>query len=217
MENNPTGGNHTIYASNSSGIWENGTVLYRNKSLPTVIYVDAVFRYMIYVPPIQDENSSLEICEVGIVGCLPTNYGPLCDKTCPKHCSGPCNLKNGTCTFGCLNGWIGHKCDIDVHCMVNSNTSVVTCVPIVDKVYPSSGPVNGGTVVTITGKYLGNITDNISVNISGVICNDVTVTIPNTELTCVIGEGNTNQTVGISVSVNSTNYSNQTYKYFSFK
>lgn len=49
------------------------------------------------------------------------------------------------------------------------------------QVYPSSGPVNGGTLVTITGKYLGNTTDNISVNISGVICNDVTVTIPNTE------------------------------------
>lgn len=68
LENNPNGGNHTIYASNSSGIWENGTVLYRDTSLPTEIYVDSVFRYMIYVPPIQDENSSLEVCEVGIVG-----------------------------------------------------------------------------------------------------------------------------------------------------
>lgn len=68
LENNSNGGNHTIYASNSSGIWENGTVLYKNKKIPTVIYVDVVFRYMIYVPPPQDENSSLEVCEVGIVG-----------------------------------------------------------------------------------------------------------------------------------------------------
>ncbi|XP_071159994.1 plexin A3-like [Mytilus edulis] len=217
IENNSNGGNHTIYASNSSGIWENGTVLYRNETLPTVILVDVVFRYMIYVPPIQDENSSLEVCEVGIVGCPPANYGPLCNKMCPVYCTGPCDLENGTCTFGCLDGWSGDQCEIDAHCMVNSITLAKTCVPIVDKVYPSSGPVNGGTLVTITGKYLGNTTDNISLNISGVICHNVTVTIPNTELTCVIGKGNTNQTEGISVSVNSINYSNQTYKYFSFK
>ncbi|XP_052081072.1 plexin-A1-like [Mytilus californianus] len=101
--------------------------------------------------------------------------------------------------------------------MINSNTSVVTCVPMIDKVYPSSGPVNGGTLVTITGNYLGNANDNISVDINGVICHDVTVTIPKTEMTCVIGKGNTNQTMGIFVSVNATYYSNQTYKYFSFK
>lgn len=46
------------------------------------------------------------------LGCLPANYGTLCNKICPKHCLGPCDLKNGTCTFGCLNGWIGDKCDI---------------------------------------------------------------------------------------------------------
>ncbi|XP_063443277.1 plexin-A1-like [Mytilus trossulus] len=111
--------------------------------------------------------------------------------------------------------------DNTVNSLVNDGNKT-SCVTIEGpeiwvQVYPSNGPVNGGTLLTITGKYLGNANDDISVNISGVICNNVTVRKPNTELTCVIGEGNTNQTVGISVSVNSTYYSNQTYKYFSFK
>lgn len=47
--------------------------------------------------------------------------------------------------------------------------------------YPSTGPVNGGTLVTVTGKFLGNDSDSISVEISGVICHSVTVTVPGTK------------------------------------
>ncbi|CAG2238872.1 unnamed protein product [Mytilus edulis] len=34
-------------------------------------------------------------------------------------------------------------------------------------VHPSSGPVNGGTLLTITGTYIGNVNDNINVDVSG--------------------------------------------------
>lgn len=44
------------------------------------------------------------------LGCPPTNFGPLCNTTCPKNCHGPCDLVNGLCTYGCSNGWTGVDC-----------------------------------------------------------------------------------------------------------
>ncbi|CAG2257829.1 unnamed protein product [Mytilus edulis] len=43
--------------------------------------------------------------------CPPTHYGPLCNTSCPNNCYGPCDLENGHCVFGCLNGWIGVECE----------------------------------------------------------------------------------------------------------
>lgn len=40
---------------------------------------------------------------------------------------------------------------------------------------PTSGPINGGTLVTITGQNIGSEIDNISVTIDGVDCTDVDV------------------------------------------
>lgn len=68
LVNTTKDGNHTIYASNASDLWENGTVLYRGESLPTVINVSAVFRYLTYVSRNQNKFSELEVCEIGIVG-----------------------------------------------------------------------------------------------------------------------------------------------------
>lgn len=47
--------------------------------------------------------------------------------------------------------------------------------------YPSSGPVNGGTVLTISGNYLGNVHDSISIDIGGVRCTNLTVQTPYTK------------------------------------
>lgn len=49
------------------------------------------------------------------------------------------------------------------------------------QVYPTSGPLNGGTLLTISGNYLGNINDSISIDISGVRCHNVTVQKPYTK------------------------------------
>lgn len=46
------------------------------------------------------------------LGCPPTHYGPVCSKLCPVYCSGPCDLETGNCTSGCVNGWIGGKCEL---------------------------------------------------------------------------------------------------------
>lgn len=64
--NNTQEGNHTIYASNSSGFIGDVTIIYMNKYLPSEIKINAVFRYLIYAPPIQSNIS--EICEIGIAG-----------------------------------------------------------------------------------------------------------------------------------------------------
>ncbi|XP_076089861.1 hepatocyte growth factor receptor-like [Mytilus galloprovincialis] len=102
-------------------------------------------------------------------------------------------------------------------CSVDLKTSVVTCMPKIDTVHPSSGPVNGGTLLTITGKYIGNVTDSIYVDVSGVRCHNVTVITPETNLTCVIGKGSTTQTYGIFISVNANNFSDTKATYFGFK
>lgn len=49
------------------------------------------------------------------------------------------------------------------------------------QVYPASGPVNGGTLLTISGNHLGYENDSIRVNISGVRCSTVRVITPNTK------------------------------------
>lgn len=40
---------------------------------------------------------------------------------------------------------------------------------------PLSGPVKGGTLVTIIGRFIGNMNDSISVDFDGVRCDNVTV------------------------------------------
>ncbi|CAG2238875.1 PLXNA [Mytilus edulis] len=210
-------GNHTIYASNASDLSEHKTVLYNNESSPpTLITTRAVFRYLIYVFPRQDENSLSEICEIGIlVSCPRSSYGLLCNETCPQNCKGPCDLDTGICKFGCVSGWIGSKCETGMkqRCKTNQHNMYIQVI----QVNPSSGPVYGGTVVTITGKYIGNVTDNIVVAISGVQCHNITVIKPDTRLTCIIGEGNIPQAKGLFVSVNSNNFSDSNTTYFSFK
>ncbi|XP_063443549.1 multiple epidermal growth factor-like domains protein 10 [Mytilus trossulus] len=110
-ENTSKVGSHIVYASNTSNSWKTGTVLYEEIVLPTRINVSAVFRYLTYVPPVQGTSSELDVCEIGVIGCPPSYYGPVCSKLCPTNCYGPCELEAGNCIFGCLNGWIGNNCD----------------------------------------------------------------------------------------------------------
>ncbi|XP_063418249.1 plexin-B2-like [Mytilus trossulus] len=213
------GGNHTISVSNASGVQENRTI-YSNVSLPSNIKVNDVFRYLTYEYLHTSENVSLEVCEIGIVGCPPTNYGPLCNKLCPVNCSGPCDLETGHCSFGCVNGWIGNTCELDAECFEDLETPVLKCRPDIYKVYPSTGPVQGGTLLTITGKYLGNVNDSISVRFNGVRCDNVTVQSPNsiyTSLTCVTAKYNDLKTKGMIVSVNENNFSDYNSTRFSYK
>ncbi|CAC5398621.1 unnamed protein product [Mytilus coruscus] len=104
-------GHHTVYASNTSTTWKDGKVLYSGKSLPTEITFNAVFRYLTYDIPVLGIYSEIEICEIGIIGCPPSHYGPVCNQSCPRNCYGPCDLATGQCIFGCLNGWTGDKCE----------------------------------------------------------------------------------------------------------
>ncbi|XP_076072679.1 uncharacterized protein LOC143044511 isoform X2 [Mytilus galloprovincialis] len=110
-EHNTKVGSHTLYASNTSNSWKTGTILFEDQFLPTRINVSAVFRYLTYVPPSQGTSAELEVCEIGILGCPPSHYGTVCNKLCPGNCNGPCDLETGNCIFGCLNGWIGNKCE----------------------------------------------------------------------------------------------------------
>ncbi|XP_052071240.1 multiple epidermal growth factor-like domains protein 10 isoform X1 [Mytilus californianus] len=126
-ENTTKVGSHTLYASNTSHSWKTGTILYEEQFLPTKINVSAVFRYLTYVPPVQGKSSELEICEIGIIGCPPSRYGPVCNKLCPGNCNGPCDLATGSCTFGCLNGWTGDKCEQECQDSKYGKNCLETC------------------------------------------------------------------------------------------
>ncbi|XP_076112604.1 plexin-B1-like isoform X2 [Mytilus galloprovincialis] len=213
-------GNHTIHASDTNGSWENGTVSTKfEPSNFTEIKFEfpAVFRYLFYVPSIQDSYSEVEICEIGIVGCPPTQFGPLCTKQCNVNCSGPCDLESGHCTHGCLNGRIGNACELDPECfqLVNNNY-VVKCSPEIYQVNPTSGPVNGGTLVTITGQFIRNVNDTVTVDFDGVRCHNVTFQTLYNNLTCITEKNNESMTNIIYVSVND-NKSNSSSFSFTFK
>ncbi|CAC5383463.1 PLXNA [Mytilus coruscus] len=209
--------NHTIYASNITGSRTNRTLLYSGNITGIAdIMIDNIFRYLIYELSLHDD-SEVEICEIGIVGCPPTQFGPLCTKLCPVNCSGPCHLETGHCTYGCLNGWIGDTCEFDPECYHRAEDNyVVKCLPEIYKVNPLSGPVNGGTLVTIIGQFIGNVHDNISVDFDGVRCNNVTVQTPHSSLTCYTEKSNASTTTVIHVSVNG-NTSNSSNFSFTFK
>ncbi|CAC5417491.1 unnamed protein product [Mytilus coruscus] len=104
-------GNHTIYASNTSTSWKIGIILYKGNTLPSEINFNAIFRYLTYVPPAKGTVSELEVCEIEIIGCPPSQYGLVCNQSCPGNCHGPCDLETGNCISGCLNGWTGDKCE----------------------------------------------------------------------------------------------------------
>ncbi|CAG2187327.1 PLXNB [Mytilus edulis] len=108
-----------------------------------------------------------------------------------------------------INGPVCYKPDL-----VNFTTS---CAPEVYQVFPTSGPVNGGTVLTISGNYLGNVNDSISIDIGGVRCTNLTVQTPYTTLTCIIGKTNATNTMGVLVLVNANNYSDLNTVFFTFK
>ncbi|VDI74377.1 Hypothetical predicted protein, partial [Mytilus galloprovincialis] len=72
---------HAIYASNHSDDPAKGTVLYQGGTLPRNISFSSAFRYLIYIPSLKSALVGLEICEIGIVGCPSTRYGPLCNKS----------------------------------------------------------------------------------------------------------------------------------------
>ncbi|XP_063397605.1 multiple epidermal growth factor-like domains protein 10 [Mytilus trossulus] len=127
-------GQHIVYASNNSNTWNIGTVLYNERSLPSEITFNAVFRYITYVLYAdQGQPSELELCEIGISGCPPTHYGTFCNTSCPKNCHGPCDLKSGLCTFGCSNGWSSVDCkqacqpgSYGKNCLEKCSTNCVT-------------------------------------------------------------------------------------------
>ncbi|XP_052067770.1 uncharacterized protein LOC127707272 [Mytilus californianus] len=101
---------HAVYCSNTTDTWINGTVLYRGKRLDKDINVFVVCIYLIYVPPMLNGDSKVELCEIEIGGCPLGRHGINCKNIC--HCNGPYDVITGNCTFGCLDGWMGYRCDI---------------------------------------------------------------------------------------------------------
>lgn len=44
-------------------------------------------------------------------GCENNTYGMDCSKKCSEGCvNGSCDVKDGTCLHGCLDGYNGNKC-----------------------------------------------------------------------------------------------------------
>lgn len=65
--NSPVG-IHKVYCSNTTGSWADGTVLYNAEYDNEDLDVFAVCKYIIYIPPILNGNSKIDICEIEIAG-----------------------------------------------------------------------------------------------------------------------------------------------------
>ncbi|XP_052059414.1 receptor-type tyrosine-protein phosphatase kappa-like isoform X1 [Mytilus californianus] len=111
-DNTTTDGKHEVYCSNTTDTWIDGTMLYNAEYNNEDIDVFAVCKYIFYLPPILNENTKIDICEIEIGGCPYGKYGDSCKLICPKNCMGLCDLTSGNCMLGCLDGWLGEKCDI---------------------------------------------------------------------------------------------------------
>lgn len=57
-----------MYCSNTTDSWANSTTLYNAEYNNEDIYVFAVCKYIIYIPPILNENGKIDICEIEISG-----------------------------------------------------------------------------------------------------------------------------------------------------
>ncbi|VDI18091.1 Hypothetical predicted protein [Mytilus galloprovincialis] len=110
-EMNSPVGIHKVYCSNTTGSWADGTVLYNAEYDNEDLDVFAVCKYIIYIPPILNGNSKIDICEIEIAGCPYGKYGDSCQLTCPENCKGSCDLITGNCVFGCSSGWLGTNCE----------------------------------------------------------------------------------------------------------
>ncbi|XP_071129225.1 receptor-type tyrosine-protein phosphatase epsilon-like [Mytilus edulis] len=105
-------GTHSVRCTNRSDDWKDAIVLYHGERPTKDIHVSAVCRYVIYVPPTLNGISEVDLCEIEIGGCPLRKYGVNCEMNCSENCIlGFCNLVNGNCTHGCVDGWFGERCN----------------------------------------------------------------------------------------------------------
>ncbi|CAG2212764.1 MEGF10_11 [Mytilus edulis] len=129
-------GIHKVYCSNTTDAWTDGILLYNAEYHNNDTTVFAICKYIIYIHPIVNGNSNIDICEIEIGGCPYGKYGDSCQLTCPKNCKGTCDLITGNCSFGCSVGWLacdmgkfGNQClrDCSVNCLSSCNHMTGKC------------------------------------------------------------------------------------------
>ncbi|CAG2193358.1 Tyrosine-protein phosphatase corkscrew,Tyrosine-protein phosphatase non-receptor type 7,Receptor-type tyrosine-protein phosphatase alpha,Receptor-type tyrosine-protein phosphatase eta [Mytilus edulis] len=140
-------GTHSVRCTNRSDDWKDAIVLYHGERPTIDIHVSAVCRYVIYVPPTISGISAVDLCEIEIGGCPLRKYGVNCEMNCSENCIlGSCNLVNGNCTHGCVDGWFGERCNEPCKKGYFGQQCLYTCSP--DCLLPPcdhvTGKCNGG-------------------------------------------------------------------------
>ncbi len=130
----------------------------------------------------------------------------VCDRP-SSYCAHGGSLDSNTCKCTCPPGWKGDQC-LDLGkafiCYLHSSnhnhqsTDILFllhmfCIfhphTIVDPVNATSLPTSGGRT-NITGYNFGNTASAIKVQIGGVNCTSVQIIVANTQISCVLPEGN---------------------------
>lgn len=101
---------YSVYCSNTSDSWNNGTELYNGEHPMDNIYVTVVCRYVIYVPPIINRTSKVDVCEIEI--------------------SGKCNLIYKQYHFHCVQQYMKQKTWKSID---ETNSLCVTCIITIGK------------------------------------------------------------------------------------
>ena len=107
-----------------------------------------------------------------------------------------CIGSRGTPGFEC--GWCDHTCSISEECR-HSVPSIITgkqCpAPVITEFSPSSGPPDGGTILTIRGRDLGVIFNDFlgtdgNITVGGMVCTPLNMAyIPGMQVLCKTGSG----------------------------
>ncbi|OPL33563.1 hypothetical protein AM593_09849, partial [Mytilus galloprovincialis] len=66
--------------------------------------------------------------QIPYAGCPFRKYGVNCEMNCSENCIlGSCNLVNGNCTHGCVDGWFGERCNEPCTTGFYGNQCMHTC------------------------------------------------------------------------------------------
>ncbi|XP_052781124.1 hepatocyte growth factor receptor-like isoform X1 [Mya arenaria] len=103
--------------------------------------------------------------------------------------------------IGC--GWCKDKCTRKDNCTAD-NWSHNTCQPYISWVSPNSGPIQGGTLITITGNNFGLLTPKVTIGDETRICQVDTQNNKNTNLKCTSPQTEVEVSYPITITVNDT-------------
>ncbi|KAK3737731.1 hypothetical protein RRG08_016583 [Elysia crispata] len=115
---------------------------------------------------LQCNQANSFLCEISPV-CANNTYGTNCNEKCSRYCAGAnnqCDKINGSCTFGCLDGYQGVLCDKVCKSRTYGKKCSKRCSSHCYGKKKSCGHINGWCVHGCMDGYQGKRCDTVCAN-----------------------------------------------------